>query len=110
MPEKKAPAAAGKTSPSFIHVTKSRERNFFLKKGTCGSWEDLTKPNTCHKISGTAFAATEKLPAAAGKTSTGLIHVIKFQERHFCQKKGACSSQEDPSKPEACHKILGIQF
>ena len=45
----------------------------------------------------------KKAPAAAGKTSTGLIHVIKSQERHFCRKKGACGSREDLTKPNTCH-------
>ena len=33
------------------------------------------------------ISAKRQAPAAAGKTSTELIHVIKSQERIFCQKK-----------------------
>ena len=108
--EKKAPAAAGKTSPSLIHFIKSKERHFCLPECACGSREDFTKPDTCHKISGTSFLpkkclrqprrpqqdinksqkhifGQKKAPAAAGNTSPCLIHVTKSRERHFCRKK-----------------------
>ena len=35
------------------------------------------------------YVAKKKAPTAAGKTSTELVHVIKSQERNFCQKQKA---------------------
>ena len=40
--EKKGPAAAWKTSPSFIYGLKLLELHFCWAKGACGSSEDLT--------------------------------------------------------------------
>ena len=55
--------------------------------------------------------AKKKLPAAPGKTSTELMHVIKSQERQFClQKISACGSREDPNRANTCHKILRTSF
>ena len=108
--EKKAPAAAGKTSPSLIHVINSQEVILGWKNGACGSREDLTKPNTRYKISGTSFLPKKKALAAAGEISTELIHVIKSQKHSFCRKKWACGSREDLTKRNACHKISGTSF
>ena len=86
----KALAAADKTSPRLIHVMKSQQRHFCRKKSARGSLEDLTKPNTFHKILRESFLQrTKKAPAAARKTSTELIHLIESQERQFCRKKKA---------------------
>ena len=59
----------------------------------------LTKPNTCHKFQVTSFLPKkQKVPAATGKTSPRLIHVIKFQERHSGRKKApAAAGKTSPS-------------
>ena len=36
--------------------------------------------------------AEKKVQAAARKTSTGLIHVIEFQESHFAEKKAPAAA------------------
>ena len=59
-----------------------------------------TKPHTCHKNAGTSFASRKKAPAAAAKTSTKLIHVIKSKERHFCRNKCACGSRDDQANED----------
>ena len=60
MPNKKAPAAAGKTSPSLIHVTKSRNFIFVCKKAARKI--HVTKSQECLSL------PNKKVPAAAGKT------------------------------------------
>ena len=58
----------------------------------------------------TAFLAEKKAPAAALKTTTELIHVIKSWKRHFSEKKSACGSLEDHNRAKTCHKILETSF
>ena len=50
--------------------------------------------------------AKENKTAAAGKTSTKLIHVTKSQERQFCQNRNACRSREDLNKANTCNTNL----
>ena len=78
--EKKAPAAAGKTSTKLIHVTKYQERNFCLK--------------ICLK----------KTPAAAWKTSTKLILVVTNPGKPFPAKK---KRLRQPRRP---HQTNGVQM
>ena len=80
--DKKASAAAGKTSPGLIHVTKSQGRYLELKKGACSSRKDLTKANTCRKQ-------------------------IRTQ---ILLKKSACGSREDFTKLVIWYKISGTSF
>ena len=63
--------------------------SFLLNKKKPPAAAGKTSTGLIHviKILGTSFLPRRKAPAAARKTSTGLIHVIKFQERHFCRKK-----------------------
>ena len=60
----------------LTHVIKLKEPNIFQKKG-------LQQPGTNlrHKILGT-LVLLKKGPTAARKTSTGVIHVIKSEERY----------------------------
>ena len=53
------------------------------------------------------IVAEKNAPAATGKASLTLVHVIKFQERHFCRKKSACGRQEDLTKLITCQKTPG---
>ena len=53
--------------------------------------------------------ASQRAPAAAGKTSSGLIYVIKSLERDFC-KKSACGNREDLTRLDIYHKIAGTSF
>ena len=57
--EKKAPAAAGKTSTKLSYIKNLRN----------------------------AIFAGKKVPAAAGKTSTKLLYITKYQARRFCRTK-----------------------
>ena len=110
--EKKAPAAAGKTSPSLIHVMKFQERHFCRKKGACGSREDFTKPNAYYKTPGALFSPERKAPAAAGKNSPSLMHIIKCGDIILAnqQKRSACGSQGDFTKLNKCYKSAGMLF
>ena len=68
------------------------------KKKACGSQEDLNRDKTCYKIPRTLILPEEKTPAAAEKTSTELIHVIRSRKRNFFRKTSACGSREDLNK------------
>ena len=59
------------TTPSLTHVIKSQERHFCRKKGACGSLEDLSKANTCHKISGTSFLPKKRRLRQPGRPQQG---------------------------------------
>ena len=60
---KKAPAAAGKSSPKLIQSHKYEELHFGHKKGSCGTREDLTKTHKTHIM-------TIPIPILGGAGST----------------------------------------
>ena len=67
----------------------------FGRKNALAAVGKTFDPSTCHRIPGAYFFPEQKTPAAAGKTSTGLIHVVQSQELHFCRNKSACGSRAD---------------
>ena len=57
-----------------------------------------------------AIFAEKKPPAAGGKASTGLIHVIKCKERHFGLENRLLRQPGRPHRADTCHKIPGTSF
>ena len=70
----------GRHHQASCMVIKSQGRH--LCKGTCWTWEFLSKPSTCHNS----------------------------QERHVWGKKGTCGSGEDLNRADTCHKNLRTSF
>ena len=70
--ERNVPAAAGKTSPSLIHVRECQERPCCRKK-RLRQLGRLAKPKACHKILGTSFLPNKK--CLRRMTSTSLLHI-----------------------------------
>ena len=65
----------------------SQHMQFLPKKRRLRQPGRLQQGNTYNRIKGTSFFQEKKAPAAAGKTSTELIHVIKSKERQIGRKK-----------------------
>lgn len=104
---KMVPPAAGKTSPSPIHVTKIK-KHLLLPNRRLGRPVRPHQARYMSQKSRKAIVARNTSPVAAGNTSPSPIHVAEIQERICLPEKCACGSREDLTrldyiKSKGCH-------
>ena len=107
---KKRFCSSRETSRGIAQVIKSQSRHFCRKKRRLRQPGRLQQESHMSQNPRNAIFAEKKPPAAGGKASTGIIHVIKCKERHFGLENRLLRQPGRPHRADTCHKIPGTSF